>query len=161
MCLVYRDGDSLVFEAPDMERALAYLSLKSLAERIEDFGGRLRVVPYVEGVEDSLKSLCSSMPSDLKLDLLEALHGEGWISDMDLSAIRKSVPLGGRVAVFECNCVDRTLRLFSTAVCPDKLERMGFRVNRLKAGVEAERRIKTIVDALITSDLAVQELKTC
>lgn len=159
--MVYRDGDALVFEAPELERAVAYLSLRSLVERVEESGGRIRAAPYVEGVEDSLRSLCSAMPSDLKIDLLEALLGDGWIADSSLSGMRKVIALRDRVIIIECSCIDGLLRVFSTADCSNLLSRYGVRVRTLKFGVEGERRIKGLVDALILADSLTQEASLC
>lgn len=161
MCIAYRDGDALIFEAPELERAVAYLSLKSLAERVEEIDGRIRAVPYIEGVEDSLRSLCSAMPSDLRLDLLEALLGDGWIADRSLSEMRKTVAWRDRVLIIECNCVDGRLRVFSTADCGDVLRRYGFETRALKIGVEGERRVRGLVDSLSLADSLAQATGSC
>lgn len=161
MCTIYRDGDALIFEAPELERAIAYLSLRGLAERIEEGGGRIRATPYIEGVEDSLKSLCSAMPSDLRIDLLEALLGDGWIADRSLSKMRKIVTLRDHVMVLECDCARGLLRVFSTADCGDLLRRYGVEARSFKIGVEGEGRIKGLVDALILADSLAQEAGSC
>lgn len=161
MCLAYRDGDALVFEAPELERVVAYLSLRGLAERVEEVEGRIRAVPYVDGVEESLRSLCATMPSDLKLDLLDALASDGWIVDRDLSRMRKSTLSGSRITVVECDCVNKRLQLFSTADCSDHLRQLGFSVRRVGTGIEAEREFKTLVEALDVSDAALQRAGAC
>ncbi|AEA13268.1 hypothetical protein TUZN_1808 [Thermoproteus uzoniensis 768-20] len=161
MCLAYRDGDALVFEAPELERVVAYLSLRSLAEKVEEEGERIRATPYIDGVEESLRSLCATMPSDLRLDLLYALASDGWIVDRDLSRMRKSVSSGARVTVVECDCVNRRLQLFSTADCRDYLKQLGFSVRAVGMGIEAERGFKTLIEALDISDSVLQKAGTC
>jgi hypothetical protein len=160
VCLAYRDGDALVFEAPELERVVAYLSLRGLAERVEEEGGRIRAVPYVDGVEESLRSLCATMPSDLKLDLLYALASDGWIVDRDLSRMRKSAPSAphNRRGV-------RLRQQAPPALLDGRLQRPPEATRLLRAesgaGVEAEREFKTLVEALDVSDAVLQRAGAC
>lgn len=164
VCDLKREEDFLIFEAPELERTAAFLSLRSMEVKIEDDGVRLRITPPLEGLEESLASLCAAMPSQLLLDLAEMLASEGWLvlKDKGIVRLRRSLVSGGRVAVFECDCVSRRLRVYSTSDCLlEKIKGMGANVDKLLVGFEATLGIKSLIDVLNIADSLKEAFKEC
>lgn len=165
MCKAYRDGDYVVLEAPDLERLAAYLALGGLVEEALDDGMRLRARPFSEHLLEPLESLCGDMPSDLLLDVLEALNSEGWLVDADrwIARLRRSLRVGPGILIYECDCRERLARIFSTSNCPNSeaLAGLGFKARPLHAGLEAERGIKSVVEALAIYDGVEELTRSC
>lgn len=165
MCRIYRDGDSLVFEAPELERLAAYLTLKGIAEELSDDGARLRARPWVDHVVEPLQELCSAMPRDVLLDVAEALSSEGWLIDLRewIVRLRKSLASLNGVVVYECNCRDGYVELFSTSKCPDAaaLSSLGFKTAHMHLGLEATRAVKSLLEALALYDALEEVVRRC
>ncbi|ACB40854.1 hypothetical protein [Pyrobaculum neutrophilum] len=152
MCEVTAEGDALVFSAPELELAMAYLAVRTLAERVEFSGGSLRVSPALPEVESSLKSLCNADVSTVLLDLKESLLHLGWLVEgtRDISRIRRSWRVGtaGFLTV-EYDKGARTLSVATTQICmAEVLQRMGFKVAASRYLVEAARQVSSLAEAL-------------
>ncbi|MFB6490267.1 MAG: hypothetical protein TU35_003295 [Thermoproteus sp. AZ2] len=165
MCRIYRDGDFLVFEAPELERLAAYLTLKGIAEELADDGVRLRAKPWLDHVVEPLQELCSAMPRDLLLDVAEALSSEGWLIDLRewIVGLRKSVAALNGVVVYECDCRDGRVELFSTSKCPDPaaLSSLGFKTTPIYLGLEASRAVKSPLEAVALYDAVEGAVRRC
>jgi hypothetical protein len=156
MCEVLASGDSLIFKAPEIEAAFAYLSVRDLAERVEWEGGSLHIAPAHSEVEMLLRSICSADVTSLLLDLKESLLHMGWLvaGRGGVARLRRSWRLrsGGFVTV-EYDSHARQVTVSTTDGCiVSALERLGFAALRRGRIADASRRVSSLVEVLELGD---------
>ncbi|MFN3803779.1 MAG: hypothetical protein ACK4SY_01840 [Pyrobaculum sp.] len=162
MCEVTSAGDTLVFSSPELELALAYLTARNMAEKIELREGALYISPALPELAESLKVLCVSDVSTLLLDVKEALLHLGWLVDgvKDVKKIRKSRRVGvSDLVVVEYDKLERKLSVFTTRRCLAQfLKQEAFEVSEFRHMLEAWKKASSLVEAI---ELGERVLQTC
>ncbi|MEM0277024.1 hypothetical protein [Pyrobaculum sp.] len=162
VCEVSTIGDAVVFTAPELELAMAYLLVKPLAETVEVREGHLRATPAVPEIVHSLQELCKADVSAILLDIKESLLHMGWLVEgtKDVVKMRKSRRAGvaGFITV-EYDKAARTMSITATQRClTDFLKGLGFNVSDSRYFLEATRRVSSLVEALELEERISQAL---
>jgi len=161
MCVISRRDDYLILEAPELERLMAYLTAKNVAEVSEE-GDKLLIKPYSQEIDEALKTACSNDVSSLLLDVVDSLAYSGWLVEYDKYIER--IARGDRIDIidiflYEYDKRENIINIFTTKPIEDILKQLNFEINKIYKGIIATKTEKSIIRAIEYYEKIVESMK--